>query len=384
MKRPLLSILVPAIALLVAAAAILSSNIFDKDRGAPPVERLTVERVLLDGDGIAAIVRAEGSAPVSIAQIQVDGAYWSFKQVPPGPIGRLSAVKIQIPYPWVAGETHKLLFITSTGVTYDHTIDVAVATPEATTQPVGEFILLGIVVGLLPVVIGMLAFPALRSGGAHTFTFALALTMGLLTFLFIDTLSEALEQAAQATPGFNANTMVWVVMVATFAALLAIGRGRGLMPTGTAVAFFIAFGIGLHNFGEGLAIGTAYATGAAVLGSFLVLGFTLHNVTEGIGIVAPLLHGQPNFRQFAGLAFLAGLPTVPGVLLGASLFASHWAALALAIGAGAILQVIAEIGSMMLRDFRKTRSETSAMPALIGLISGVIIMYGTGLLVQTF
>src|SRR4030065_517592 len=60
-------------------------------------------------------------------------------------------------------------------------------------------------------------------------------------------------------------------------------------PSALVVAGLIALGIGLHNFGEGLAIGAAFALGEAALGSFLVVGFTLHNITEGIGIAAPLL-----------------------------------------------------------------------------------------------
>jgi len=383
MKRVAVGMVLILLSIAAVFAALIASDVFQASKQVPPIERLTVERVLLGKKGIEALVRAEGSAPVSIAQVQVDGAYWTFAQMPSGPINRLSSAQIRIPYPWISGDTHKLLFITSTGQTFGHTIDVAVATSEAGFGSLSRFIVLGLAVGLLPVVIGMLAFPALRSCGAQTFTFALALTLGLLAFLFVDTLAEALARAARATPGFNAKTMVWMVMLTTFAILLAIGRRRGSVPTGASLALFIALGIGLHNFGEGLAIGAAYATGAAVLGTFLVLGFTLHNITEGVGIVAPLLKSQPRFQHFAGLALLAGIPTVPGIFLGATLVASHWAALALAIGSGAILQVILEVGSIMLREHRQADSTALATPMLFGLVTGIILMYSTALLVQT-
>ena len=382
MNRLLIWVLVPAIALAAVVAAILSGGLFRGDTGVPPTEDLTIERVILDAGGITATVRAEGSAPVSIAQVQVDGAYWSFVQTPPGPIGRLSTARIRIPYPWIGGETHRLLFVSASGVTFGYTIDVAVATPRVASQRIGEFALLGLAVGLVPVALGMLAFPALRLGGARVTAFALALTLGLLGFLFIDTLAEALENAVRAAPGFHAEGMVWMVMLATLAILLAVGRRGGAAPGGARLAFFIALGIGLHNFGEGLAIGAAYATGAMALGRFLVLGFTLHNVTEGVGIVVPMVEDRPALKSFVGLALLAGLPTIPGILIGASVVAGHWAALALAVGAGAILQVVVEIGALLVRRGREQPGAVVVTTTVSGFVVGIAVMYGTALLVQ--
>jgi zinc transporter ZupT len=382
MNRVLIWLFVPAFAMVLAAAVILSGGLFPGDPNVPPIERLTIERVILDENGITASIRAEGSGPVSIAQIQVDGAYWSFAQIPAGPIGRLSTARIVIPYPWIAGETHKLLFVTATGQTYEHTIDVAIATPKANSGRVGEFILLGLVVGLVPVAIGMLAFPALRRGGARLNVFILALTMGLLGFLFVDTLAAAFENAALAASGLRAESMVWLVMLLTAVSLMAVIRRGGAAPSGPRLAMFIALGIGLHNFGEGLAIGAAYATGAMALGGFLVLGFTLHNVTEGVGIVAPMLKDRPAFKIFAGLALLAGLPVIPGILLGATVVAGHWAALALAAGAGAILQVLFEIGTLLAKRGKDFRDAALVTNSVLGFVAGIAVMYGTALLVE--
>jgi ZIP family zinc transporter len=138
----------------------------------------------------------------------------------------------------------------------------------------------------------------------------------------------------------------------------------------------------VHNLGEGLAVGSAFATGAAALGGFLLLGFTLHNVTEGVGIIAPLLERRPQLSILAGLACLAGLPAVLGLWLGAFAYTNHWAALALALGAGAILQVIIEVGLLLRRQLGQ-QSQTRAYPVVFGgLILGVAIMYLTGLLVE--
>lgn len=348
----------------------------------PPVELITFEGSNLDHDGITLVVRAEGSEPVQIAQVQVDGAYWTFSQVPSGPIGRLSTARLLIPYPWVRGDAHTVTVVTRTGQTFDYTIDVAVPTPPISMRNLGAYGLLGLFVGLVPIVIGMLFFPALSRGSAAIFTFSLALTVGLLLYLLVDTIEEALELAHRAAPGLHTTTLIWLVIGLTFAVLMAVTHRGGRTPEGMALATAIAFGIGLHNFGEGLAIGSAFAAGAASLGTFLVLGFTLHNVTEGIGIIAPILRTRPPWWKFAGLAALAGLPTVPGIWLGVTAVASQWGAVALAVGAGAILQVVVEVSRLLLAERRRDGAPRLDGPVLLGIGAGAAAMYSTALLVQ--
>jgi zinc transporter ZupT len=260
-------------------------------------------------------------------------------------------------------------------------IEVAVATPEAHPgQPIPQA-LLGAFVGIVPVVIGMMFFPAMRGMGGRGINFVLALTVGLLAFLFIGSLKEAIEIALKAAAAFQGIAMVLVVAAISFLLLLVTGRRNGT-PTGVALATYIALGIGLHNFGEGLAIGAAFAAGVAGLGVFLVLGFTLHNVTEGIGIVAPLLRKRPSLASFAGLALLAGAPAIPGIWLGSISYSPQWSALALAVGAGAILQVVIEVGAYVLRNSEETKTGWLSPPTLAGLIIGIGIMYATGMLVK--
>ena len=134
--------------------------------------------------------------------------------------------------------------------------------------------------------------------------------------------------------------------------------------------------------GEGLAIGAAFATGAAALGSFLVIGFTLHNITEGIGIAAPMLAERPRFKTFVALVALAGLPAVLGIWIGSFAFSAHWAALALGIGAGAILQVIVEVGAYLARKSREQGRSWASMTILAGVTLGIVVMYATAFLVQ--
>jgi zinc transporter ZupT len=147
------------------------------------------------------------------------------------------------------------------------------------------------------------------------------------------------------------------------------------------LSWTIALGIGLHNLGEGLAIGGALSSGAVALGSFLVIGFTLHNITEGIGIVAPLAERRPGLPMLCGLAALAGLPAVLGLWLGVQAVSAHWSALAMAVGAGAILQVLLEIGLMIRRRYLAAGTAKPVGGLLAGGTLGLAIMYATSLIV---
>jgi zinc transporter ZupT len=281
----------------------------------------------------------------------------------------------------VLGEKHEIKVLSRTGVAFKKEIEVAVATPQARFGQLTPQALLGAFVGIVPVVIGMLFYPALRQVGPGAMNFVLALTVGLLAYLFIDTLKEALEFAGNAAPSFQGTAMVLLTAATAFLLLMVIGR-RGGTPTGLALSFYIALGIGLHNLGEGLAIGAAFAGGVAGLGAFLVLGFTLHNVTEGIGIVAPLVDERPAVPVLAGLALLAGAPAIVGIWLGSLSYSPQWSALALAIGAGAILQVIVEVGAYLL-DRSGWLAARSLSPATLGgFLAGIGVMYATAMLVK--
>lgn len=365
---------------LAAAWLVLGDPLRAFDTGAPPVEKLTFERRVLDENGIHLKVRAGGSEPMTITQVQVDEAYWKFTQEPPGDLARVASAWIRIPYAWVVGEAHKVKVVTKTGTTFEHEIAVAVPTPKPHINQLRPQALVGAFVGILPVALGLMFYPVLRRVGRDGLNFILALTGGLLVFLLVDTLEDAFEMAGRAAAAFQGHVMVVLVALFTFLGLLAIGRRHGT-PSGIALATFIALGIGLHNLGEGLAIGAAFATGAASLGTFLVLGFTMHNITEGIGIAAPMLKARPSLMTFVGLALLAGAPAILGMWLGSLALTPHLAALALAVGAGAILQVLVEVGAYVVRGQGGVAKALS--PAIMGgLVLGVVVMYATGMLVK--
>jgi zinc transporter, ZIP family len=371
-----LAVLAAAIAWIVAADPLRSFN-----NGAPPVEAVTFERVILDDNGVHLEVRAGGSSPLVVAQVQVDDAYWTFAQRPQGPIDRGATAWLDLEYPWVLGEAHRVKLVTNTGATFEHEIAVAVPTPVPSSSQLGAQALIGAIVGILPVAIGLMFYPALRSVGPRGMSFLLALTVGLLVFLLADTSVEALELAGESAALFQGPVLFVSVALATFLILMAIGRWRGT-PEGLSLAVFIAIGIGLHNLGEGLAIGAAFAAGSAGLGTFLVIGFAIHNVTEGIGIAAPILKTRPSLVSFVGLALLAGAPAVVGMWIGSLASAPQWSALALSIGAGAIAQVIVEVTAFLLRSDKQGRSILRSPSVLAGLLGGIGFMYVTAALIK--
>jgi zinc transporter, ZIP family len=354
-------------------------------RNVPPVEEITFERVSLEPGKITAVVVNTGPSPTSVAQIQVDEAYWTNTVTPGRDLDRLGRATIEIPFPWVEGEPHVVRVVTGTGLTFDHTIDVAMATPKPDAAYFGGFTLVGLYVGVLPVAIGLLWLPFLRRLDRKWIHFALALTAGLLVFLMVDALHEALEIAEQVGGAFQGVGLVAVAALGAWLVLQAFS-GAGSRRQGaeddaagrTRLAYLIALGIGLHNLGEGLAIGAAYALGEVVLGGTLIIGFMIHNTTEGLGIVAPIAQDRPSLKTLVLAGLLAGGPTIVGAWLGGLAYSPLFATIALAVGAGAILQVLGVL-------YRLVARQTGGLvwnPANAwGVLAGLCVMYGTGLLV---
>lgn len=369
---------------LLAVAAVVAVLVFADPlktftSSAPPVEELKVESVTLDPGLIRLHVRADGSEPLKVAQVQVDGAYRTFSIDPEGAISRLGRARIDIPYPWVEGEAHRIVVMTPTGLTFEHTIEVATRTPRIGGGELLMLAFVGLILGLAPVSAGLMFYPAMRSFGPRLMEFALALTVGLLVYLLIDTMGEGFELAGEAVDRLRAHSLVIVSAAITFAALIAIGRREGQPPQGIMLAFFIALGIGLHNLGEGLVVGAALSTGAAALATFLLVGFVIHNISEGFGIAAPMVGERPRWYVFVGLAALAGLPALVGVLFGAQAVSPYWAALCFGVGSGAIAQVVFEVTALIAR---RSGADALGRPAVLGgFVAGLAIMYATALLV---
>ncbi|MBA4115999.1 MAG: metal transporter [Rubrobacter sp.] len=380
--------LLPLLGLGVLLAFIVLNGAGVERDDLPPVEDLTVERVSLPTENELVVSVTNGGAdPVTVAQVNVNDALTGF-QMASGTttIPRLGSEEIVIPYTWVEAETYGITLITSTGTTFEPEEPVtAFLTPGLSGETFSQYALIGFYVGVVPVALGLLWFPFLRRLGASGMNFVLALTVGLLVFLVVDTLIEAGEVAIKLPGAFSGIPMVILVSLLTLLGLLGAERlfRRGREETSRlGTSYRISLGIGLHNLGEGLAIGAAFALGEAALGTFLVLGFTLHNITEGVGIAAPILKEKPKLVHFAWLALLAGAPAIVGTWIGGFAYSNLLSAIFLAVGAGAILQVIYEVTRLLLKDSAENKTPALSGANLGGLTAGIAIMYATALLVS--
>jgi ZIP family zinc transporter len=311
------------------------------ERRGPPVEELAVEKTTLRPGVIELLVRNDGPDDVSIAQVQVNDAFAQFSGADQ-PIGRLHTAAVRVEQPWIEGEAYEVSLLTATGGTIIHEIPVAVATPETDVSFFALMALLGVYVGVIPIALGMLWLPWIGRISSRW----------LRLILSLSGVSEWLARRQQTT-----------------------SAARG---SGDALALLVAVGIGLHNLGEGVAIGAAYSVGALTLGAFLVVGFAIHNTTEGIAIVAPLANRRPSVTRLIELGLIAGAPAVLGAWIGSAAFNSSLAAFLFGFGAGAIVQVVVQLAPSLRDDDGRLLH-----PAAVGgLTAGMAIMFATGLLVS--
>jgi len=354
----------------------------------PPVEVLAVERIRLLPDEFVLDVVNDGPDPVTVAQVLVNDAYWQFQMSPGKTIPRLGSARVRIRYPWEPGSTQFVTLLSSTGVTFPFEIPVATVTPRPTPRFLSMFAMLGVYVGVIPVFLGILWLPFLKRLKTGGYQFFLALTVGLLVFLGLDAFVESLETVKKAPEIYRGMGVAAIGLLGTILILSAIShrtRAAAALHGGEnmrnlMLAYSIAFGIGVHNLGEGLAIGGAYAAGEMTLGALLVLGFMIHNVTEGVAIVAPVARGDVQIRHLVILGLLAGVPTILGTWTGAFSFSAIWSVLFLAVGAGAVLQVVFEITRSMARS---TATPLLAPGNVSGFLCGLGVMYVTGFFAAT-
>ena len=355
--------------------------------GVPPKEDVAVEDIRLTPGELVITVRNQGPDPVTIAQVNVSDYYATFTQTD-DVLDPMEASTITISYQWVDGDPYEIALVTSVGGKINATIDAAAASPERSSSFFGLMALLGIYVGVIPVAMGMLWMPFVRRSSAAWVRALLGFTVGLLAFLTFDAALEAFELVA-GNSSFGGPLVVILGALISYLVLEATdawmrrhkdlsGSGQKAVLSPGRLALLIAIGIGLHNLGEGLAIGSAYAVGSLALGASLIVGFAIHNTTEGLAIVTPLANEKPKLSRLALLGLIAGAPAILGTLIGATVYQPTLAAFLLGIGAGAVSQVAIKLLPMLKDENGRTLTPLTAT----GIILGIGLMFATGLLVQ--
>jgi zinc transporter, ZIP family len=394
---------------------------------------ITIERIQFQDGKIVALLRNTGPMAVTVAQADVNDRIQPAAIEPSKNLSRLAVAKVIIPFSWNRGEPYEVGITTSDGVRFKKTVEAAALAPTANAEQISFFTIIGIYVGIIPVLIGLLWFPFIKRLSRSKYIFFLSLTAGLLVFLGIDAIVEGNKIAAENVAGvFNGQMLIAMVTIVSFLALLYVSgklveRANAMekkeeeksettlieqqQPSSVSsysasakqqqfskpfmIALMISIGIGLHNLGEGLAIGAAVLLGKVALSTFLIVGFTLHNTTEGLAIVAPMARSANKviIRKLIGMGLIAGAPAIAGAWIGGFLYSPIAAIIFLSIGAGAIFQVVFSIiswiadninirgGSMQVEERRKKTWLNTSLIA--GFIVGMVIMYITSLMVSS-
>ena len=395
-----------------------------------------------------ASIRNTGPLEVVVSQADVNDRIQSAAIEPSSKIPRLGEARVMIPFPWIPGTPYEIGITTSDGTRFSKSVEAAALAPSPDANQALLFTSLGVYVGVIPVMIGLMWYPYIRRISVGKYSFFLSLTAGLLVFLGIDALLEVNEIVNQNLAAvFNGQALSVLVTISSFVILLytserltqrAIERAvlnknnhplvsssvkelvkkpeksftekqegeiysksAKVSSTSTqevqiqlqryqqllkplTISMMIAIGIGLHNFGEGLAIGAAMLLGEVALGTFLIVGFTLHNTTEGLAIVAPIAKSEGSrrmmIRRLVTMGLIAGVPTIAGTWIGGFLYSPMAAVIFLSVGAGAIFQVVYSLFSWISHHQKSGPSSLSGH-VIAGFITGLLIMYLTGLLV---
>lgn len=389
-ERPLglprwLAAVLPLVLLAVLIVALFQFPVFGDVAYGQPLPDVSITHSTLNDDQVVLHVTNNGPDSVTVSQVLVNDAYWNFTMLRGGEavstLGPAQSARVVIPYHWQPGWDLHIALVLADGATFPHTILAPQATPGVTPGVLGTLAVIGLLVGVIPVALGMLWFPVMRGLSDRALHAVLLFAAGVLAFLAFDAGFEAFEVAAAVPGAFEGDLLVVLGIVGAVLLVQAVSaRDRGGEdggPSPLRVAYLVALAIGLHNLAEGLAIGSAFALGRASLGAFLVVGFMVHNVTEGPAVVAPLTESKrPNAWHFVALGALAGAPVILGGWIGGFAFSPTLGAFFLAIGVGAILQVDWEIAAMVRRDGR-LGTPTNILAALVGFA----VMYATDLLV---
>ena len=346
---------------------------------------ITIEKIDFIDSEIQATVRNTGHIPVEIVMADINDRIQPAAVEPDRFLERFETTLVRIPFEWNEAEPYTIGITVEDGTRFEKEIEAAAPALELSLDLAIFFAIIGTYVGIIPVMIGLLWLPFIKRISKQKYHFFLALTVGLLLFLAIDSIEEAIEVSNEnLADSFNGTLLITTVTVLSFLGLYYSGNkliekaGSSKFTKPVAIALMISIGIGLHNFGEGLAIGAALGMGSIAFSTFLIVGFALHNTTEGIAIAAPMSRGKLMIGKLAAMGIIAGSPAIFGAWIGGFVYSPFTSVIFLAIGAGAIFQVIVVIMKWIQEE---SNQSLSTIAVVSGIAVGMLVMYLTSILV---
>jgi len=345
---------------------------------------ISIEKVEFIGNEIQATVRNTGPVDVNVVVADVNDRIQPAAIEPDMHLERFETGLVRIPYDWNEGQPYTIGLTIDDGTRFEKQIDAASASLEPNSELFVFLGIIGLLIGVVPIMIGLLWYPFIKRLGKNAFNFFLAFTIGLLLFLGLDAIEEAFEISdTHLAPVFNGELLIATVIILSFLGLYGIGNllikrsEFSKLSKGLAISLMVAVGIGLHNLGEGLAVGAAIALGQVALSTFLIIGFAIHNTTEGLAIAAPLTRTKSVIGKMVGFGLIAGIPAIFGTWIGGFSFSPFFTIIFLSIGAGAIFQVVWSI----FKFIKEESDSFSSISIICGIASGLVVMYLTSIII---
>jgi len=345
---------------------------------------ISIEKVEFIGNEIQATVRNTGPVDVNVVVADVNDRIQPAAIEPDMHLERFETGLVRIPYDWNEGQPYTIGLTIDDGTRFEKQIDAASASLEPNSELFVFLGIIGLLIGVVPIMIGLLWYPFIKKLGKNAFNFFLAFTIGLLLFLGLDAIEEAFEISdTHLAPVFNGELLIATVVILSFLGLYGIGNllikrsEFSKLSKGLAISLMVAVGIGLHNLGEGLAVGAAIALGQVALSTFLIIGFAIHNTTEGLAIAAPLTRTKSVIGKMVGFGLIAGIPAIFGTWIGGFSFSPFFTIIFLSIGAGAIFQVVWSI----FKFIKEESDSFSSISIICGIASGLVVMYLTSIII---
>ena len=345
---------------------------------------ISIEKVEFIGNEIQATVRNTGPIDVNVVVADVNDRIQPAAIEPDTHLERFETALVRIPFDWNEGQPYTVGLTIDDGTRFEKQIDAASPSLEPSSELFVFLGIIGLLIGVVPIMIGLLWYPFIKKLGKNTFNFFLAFTIGLLLFLGLDAIEEAFEISnTHLASVFNGELLIATVVILSFLGLYGIGNilikrsEFSKLSKGLAISLMVAIGIGLHNLGEGLAVGAAIAFGQVALSTFLIIGFAIHNTTEGLAIAAPLTRTKSVIGKMIGFGLIAGIPAIFGTWIGGFSFSPFFTIIFLSIGAGAIFQVVWSI----FQFIKGESGSLSTISVICGIASGLVIMYLTSIFI---